>query len=225
MSYYREPRHTHEEWEKYAPTQYRRFEIISRILRYFLLIFVIGLAYAYGKGDDVPSWVVSSLVSIVVVFAIGGLTLLGMSAQLDYLVDEALRKERDALQTKVAKMQDDVESVASKIKDIKAKGSVVVTGGGNIVNINSAISDSFNAIKHDDPALAEALATISGAVERSGNKEAGQAWASFMRQGTGERDKTVLSALWDRVVKLVPDIATLAESAAKIAPLLIAGSS
>jgi hypothetical protein len=42
---------------------------------------------------------------------------------------------------------------------------------------------------------------------------------------TGERDKTVLSALWDRVVKLVPDIATLAESAAKIAPLLIAESS
>ena len=82
-----------------------------------------------------------------------------------------------------------------------------------------------NAIKHDDPALAEALATISGAVERSGNKEAGQAWASFMKQVTGERDKTVFSALWDRVVKLVPDIATLAESAAKIAPLLIAGSS
>jgi len=141
--------------------------------------------------------------------------------QLDYLVDEALRKERDALQTKVAKMQDDIESVAAKMKDIKAKGSVVVTGGGNIVNINSAISDSFNTIEHNDPALAEALKTISGAVERSGNKEAGQAWASFMKQMTGERDKTVLSALWDKVVKLVPDIASLAESAAKIAPLLI----
>jgi DNA-binding protein YbaB len=119
----------------------------------------------------------------------------GLSMQLDYLVDEALRKERDALQTKVAKMQDDIESVAAKMKDIKAKGSVVVTGGGNIVNINSAISDSFNTIEHDDPALAEALKTISGAVERSGNKEAGQAWASFMKQMTGERTNRSLRPL------------------------------
>lgn len=224
MSYVREPRHTYEEYERYAPIQYRRFEIITRILRYFALIFVVGLAYAYGKGDDVPPWVWGIIGSIAVAFIIAGIVLPGLSSQLDYLVDEALRKERDALQTKVAKMQDDIKSVAAKIKDIKAKGSVVVTGGGNIVNINSAISDSFNAIKHDDPALAEALATISGAVERSGNKEAGQAWTSFMKQVTGERDKTILSALWDRVVKLVPDIATLAESVAKIAPLLIAGS-
>jgi hypothetical protein len=145
----------------------------------------------------------------------------GLSFQLDYLVDEALRKERDALQTKVAKMQDDIKSVAAKMRDIRAKGNVVVAGGGNTVIIGSAISDSFNAIKHDDPALAEALATISGAVEKSGNKEAGQAWASFMKQVTGERDKTVLSALWDRVVKLVPDIASLAESAAKIVALFM----
>jgi len=225
MSYYREPRHTHEEWERYAPTQYRRFDIVLRILRPFLLIFAIGLAYAIGKGDDTPSWIGWSLASIAIAFVIVGLVLPGLSMQLDYLVDDALRKERDALQTKVAKMQDDIESVAAKMKDIKAKGSVVVTGGGNIVNINSAISDSFNTIEHDDPGLAEALKTISGAVERSGNKEAGQAWTSFMKQVTGERDKTVLSALWDRVVKLVPDIATLAESVAKIAPLLIVAGS
>jgi len=221
MSYVREPRHTHEEYEKYAPVQYRRFDIVLRILRPFLLIFAIGLAYAIGKGDDTPPWVGWSLGSIFAAFVLAGIVLPGLSMQLDYLVDEALRKERDALQTKVAKMQDDIESVAAKMKDIKAKGSVVVTGGGNIVNINSAISDSFNTIEHNDPALAEALKTISGAVERSGNKEAGQAWASFMKQMTGERDKTVLSALWDKVVKLVPDIASLAESAAKRAPLLI----
>jgi hypothetical protein len=83
-------------------------------------------------------------------FFIAGIVLPVFSLQLDYLVDETLRNERDALQTKVAKMQDNIKSVAARIKDIKAKGSVVVTGGGNIVNISSAISDSFNAIKHDD---------------------------------------------------------------------------
>jgi hypothetical protein len=222
MSYVREPRHTLEEYERYAPIQYGRFEIVLRILKYLLLIFAIGLAYVIGKGEDVPPWVGWTLGSIAIAFLIAGIVLPGLTLQLDYLVDEALRKERDALQTKVAKMQDDIKSVAAKMRDIKAKGSVVVAGGGNTVIIGSAISDSFNAIKHDDPALAEALATISGAVEKSGNKEAGQAWASFMKQATGERDKTVLSALWDRVVKLVPDIASLAESAAKIATLFIA---
>jgi hypothetical protein len=34
-----------------------------------------------------------------------------------------------------------------------------------------------------------ALATISGAVERSGNTEAGQAWASVVKQVTCEKDK------------------------------------
>jgi hypothetical protein len=40
-----------------------------------------------------------------------------------------------------------------------------------------------------------------------------------MKQAVGERDKTVLSALWDRVVKLVPDVTKLVESVAKIAGL------
>jgi hypothetical protein len=42
-----------------------------------------------------------------------------------------------------------------------------------------------------------------------------------MKQVTGERDKTVLSALWDRVVKLVPDITNLVESVAKITTLFV----
>ena len=89
MSYYREPRHTHEEWERYAPTQYRRFDIVLRILRPFLLIFAIGLAYAIGKGDDTPSWIGWSLGSIAIAFVIVGLVLPGLSMQLDYLVDDA----------------------------------------------------------------------------------------------------------------------------------------
>ena len=42
-----------------------------------------------------------------------------------------------------------------------------------------------------------------------------------MKQAVGERDKTVLSALWDRVVKLVPDVIKLVESVAKIATLFV----
>ena len=87
------------------------------------------------------------------------------------------------------------------------------------MKLDSDVSNSFNVVRNNDPALADALQTISGAVEKSGNKEAGEAWARFMKQAVGERDKTILSALWDRVVKLVPDVSKLVESVAKIAAL------
>jgi hypothetical protein len=233
MSYnYYIPRHTEEEYQRYTPNENRRLETILKVASFFGiggiggLALLIGLSYAGFTPDDVtPPWVVWSLVLSFAVSMIGFVAWQAMLAGRDGAVDDALVKERDALSTQVAKMQNDIKRVAAKIKDIKAKGYVVMAEAGAIVNVNSVVSNSFNDIKHDDPALAEALATIAGAVEQSGNKEAGQAWDSFMKQVAGERDKTILSALWDKVVKLVPDIASLAESAAKIAPLFIGGSS
>jgi hypothetical protein len=227
------PRHTEEEYQRYTPNENRRVETVRKVTSFFVigwiggLALLIGLSYAGFTPDNViPPWViVGSLGFSFAVSMIGFVAWQAMLAGRDGAVDDALVKERDALNTQVAKMQNDIKRVAAKIKDIKAKGNVVMAGAGAIVNVDSVVSNSFNAIQHDDPALAEALATIAGAVEQSGNKEAGQAWDSFMKQVAGERDKTILSALWDKVVKLVPDIASLAESAAKIAPLFIAGNS
>ena len=41
----------------------------------------------------------------------------------------------------------------------------------------------------------------------------------FVKETVGERDKTVLSALWDKVLKLLPDVTKLVESTAKIVML------
>jgi hypothetical protein len=143
-----------------------------------------------------------------------------MLAGRDGSVDEALQKERDALHTQVAKMENDIKSVADRVRDIKATGQVVMAGAGATVIIGSDISNSFNVVRKDDPALADALQTIAGAVEKSGNKDAGLAWERFMKQAMGEKDKTVLSALWDKIVKLVPDVTKLVESVATIAGLI-----
>jgi hypothetical protein len=116
-------------------------------------------------------------------------------------------------------MENDIKSVADRVRDIKATGHVVMAGDGTTVIIGSDISHSYNVVRNNDPALADALQTISGAVENLGNKEAGLAWERFVKQAVGERDKTVLSALWDKVVKLVPDVIKLVESVAKIATL------
>jgi D-arabinose 5-phosphate isomerase GutQ len=113
----------------------------------------------------------------------------------DEAVDNALLKERDALHTQVAKMENDIRTVADRVRDIKTKGHVVMAGDGTTVIIGSDVSNSFNVVRNNDPALADALQTISGAVEKSGNKEAGLAWERFMKQALGERDKITLSSL------------------------------
>jgi hypothetical protein len=226
MSYVYVPRHTEEEYQRYTPNENRRVETVWKIAAFFTLgwigglALVIGLLYAGFAPDDVLTpWVGWSLGFSFVVSAIGLTANQAMLARLDGLVDDALLKERDALHTQVAKMENDIKSVADRVRDIKATGHVVMAGDGTTVIIGSDISNSFNVVRNNDPALADALQTISGAVEKSGNKEAGLAWERFIKQAVGERDKTVLSALWDRVVKLVPDVTKLVESVAKIATL------
>ena len=231
MSYVRELRHTEEEYEKYAPREYRRFGAFSKVP---LLTFVAGLVYAaliiafvpnkdHTNGSDeswftyIMIWSAGFAVFIVPTVAITAHQV--MSYNLDSLVDNAIMKEGTALQTTVVKMQKDMKSMAARIKDIKATGHVVMAGAGATVVISSDISNAFNSIKNNDPGLADALQTITGAVEKSNNKNAGETWTRFMKQATGERDKTILSALWDRVVKLVPEVTSLVESVAKISSL------
>jgi hypothetical protein len=226
MSYVYLSRHTEEEYQRYTPKENRRVEIVRKTAVFFGLAWiaelavVIGLAYAGFAADDIiQPWVVWSFVILFVVSIILATWYYAKLAGLDALVDDALQKERDALHTQVAKMENDIKSVADRVRDIKATGHVVMAGDGTTVIIGSDVSNSFNVVRNTDPALADALQTISGAVEKSGNKDAGQAWERFIKQALGERDKTVLSALWDRVVKLVPDVTKLVESVAKIAAL------
>jgi hypothetical protein len=226
MSYVYIPRHTEEEYQRYAPNENRRVGIVLNAALFFLLACIGGLAIVIGMlsagvaDDDIfLTWVVRGVVLSFVMSMIGMIAYQAMLAGRDGSVDDALQKERDALHTQVAKMENDIKSVADRVRDIKATGHVVMAGDGTTVIIGSDISNSFNVVRKDDPALADALQTISGAVEKSGNKDAGLAWERFMKQAVGERDKTVLSALWDRVVKLVPDVTKLVESVAKIAGL------
>jgi len=118
-----------------------------------------------------------------------------------------------------ARREKEIAMAENRARERAVQGNTVTAGDGAVVVIGAEVVNSFNAIKKDDPQLAAAINTISGEVERAGNKEAGQAWARFLKELTGERDKSVLSALWDKVVKLVPDVATLVESAAKITGL------
>ena len=219
------PRHTDEEYKRYAPNECRRAGTVLNLTLFFFLTFVGGIAvlivldYAGFASDEVSPWVGWSVLISFVIGTIGIIAYQSMLAGLDFSVDNALLKERDALHAQVEKMENDIKSVVDRVRDIKATGHVVMAGKGAIVTIGSDVSNSFNVVRNTDPALADALQTISGAVEKSGNKEAGLAWGRFVKEAVGEQDKTILSALWDRVVKLVPDVTKLVESIAKIATL------
>jgi len=227
MSYqYYIPRHTEQEYQRYTPNENRRLEIVWKAFSFFTLAWMLGLAVVIGllsanlSPDDVlHPWFAGSIAASFVISFIALAAYQAMLAGRDGSVDEAVVKERDALHTQVMNMENDIKSVADRVSDIKATGNVVMAGSGNTVIIGSDISNSFNVVRKDDPALADALQTITGVVEKSDNKEAGLVWQRFMKQATGERDKTTLSALWDKVVKLVPDITTMVESVAKIAGL------
>src|SRR5262245_49218034 len=135
MSYVYLSRHTEEEYQRYTPNENRRVESIGKLGRFFFFTFVggivlvIGLAYVGFSGDEIIPWVgyvfpwvVGSVVFLLVIAGIAGVAYQGKLAELDYLVDNALLKERDALHTQVAKMEDDIKSVADRVRDIKATG-------------------------------------------------------------------------------------------------------
>src|SRR5262249_61030575 len=135
MSYVhmREPRHTVEEYERYTPNEYRRVLTVVKILGLFGLIFLIFVGYFVylnSAGHEHPSWLQWGLAASFVIFLIAGTALMTMGGNLDSLVDNALLKERDALHTQVAKMENDIKSVADRVRYIKATGHVVMARYG-----------------------------------------------------------------------------------------------
>lgn len=214
---FRKVRYSDSEYKKYAPNEYekaRQYNKMWFILALTLAAVILFCVFIF----DVPYSLYFTLALCALAFSYK-IRVWGIKSDIYSIVHSGILAEREQLTKGISTVQQDVAKFNAQIGDIKSKGNVVMAGDGAVVIIDSTISNSFNTIKKDDPILADALQTVSGAIEKSGNKDAGLAWARFLKELSGERDKSVLSALWDKVAKLVPDTATLAESAAKIASL------
>jgi hypothetical protein len=213
------PSYSVPEYRKYAPKEFRRFRIIGVCFACFVIA-VIGFLVIELQERSPQSAGLFVIICAALFFS--GKIIYGiMSTTLDSVVGEALMEERAAIRDGMSNANSGINIMKDEIKSIKSKGHVVMAGDGAIVVIDSAVSNSFNHIRDADPVLAEALETVSGIVENSGNKEAGQAWARFLKELSTDKDKSVLSALWEKIVKLVPDVAKLVESAAKIVSVFL----
>ena len=213
-------RYSAREYEKYAPQEYsslavaRWFGLVAGLL--FFGILAMSMFNASGPGDAVGLFVLFWLVG-----AGFGIAQYKLRQAADDKVAAALMSERSSMRAEVETVAKDLKGIAENIGNIRSAGHVVLAGQGATVLIDSQVTNSFNTIKSQDPVLADAIQTITGAIEKSGNKDAGQAWGRFLKELSGERDKSVMHALWDRVVKLVPDVVSLVESVAKLTALFV----
>ena len=83
----------------------------------------------------------------------------------------------------------------------------------------SSVGESYNKNKNDAPAIADAVKNIAAVIDMRKDDhgdEAKEYYELLLKEMDGGKNKRALSAFWDKIVKLVPDVATLAESCAKL---------
>jgi hypothetical protein len=96
-----------------------------------------------------------------------------------------------------------------------AKVSISIENSFN-QTITSEAKSTFDQINTANPQLADNVAAVTALLERSNNRDAWDSWMDFLEEAGKGKRRSKLSAYWDRVVKLVPDVAELVESVAKI---------
>jgi hypothetical protein len=148
---------------------------------------------------------------------------------LGYAANEAVARARYEAEKRQEAM---MTRIAHDIAQLTNKGRIMF--GSAIVkdspgaNVSISISGSFNQeitpdahrvfdqIDRTDHGLADDIARITALLEQSNNGEAWQSWMDFLEEAGKERKPSKLKAYWEQVVKLVPDITSLADSAAKL---------
>jgi len=111
-------------------------------------------------------------------------------------------------------------------------GSVINTGSvsGNVTTnvYRDIVTEEINNTKLDNPKLADAISMVGSAIDLADPKQASEAkifFERFLKEHNGGKDKGIMSACWNNIVKLVPDVTKLAESCVKLTDLFYAGSS
>jgi hypothetical protein len=97
-------------------------------------------------------------------------------------------------------------------------GAVVYNNSFNNSTIvdRSTLVESMNSIKHVDSSLADSLQVLAGVVQNSNDTRAIETLNEFNRKIAQRENKITLRALWEQLVKLVPDVATIGEATLRI---------
>jgi hypothetical protein len=107
----------------------------------------------------------------------------------------------------MAKVTTDVERLARVRGDTIIQGNITVSGEG-VVIIGSELVNSMNR----NPEIADALKVVAGFVQEAGNPEAAKCLNELIKRNNQGEDKVVTSALWDRLIKILPSISSLTDA-------------
>lgn len=113
---------------------------------------------------------------------------------------------------------------AKKLREIEAKayGDTIIAGAGATVINRSVLINSLNAVKEDDPELADAITTVAGFIAKSGNNDAADIFKDLVSAiGDKPRRPTLIKASWNLLVNTLPDVAKLSTAVAAITGLFI----
>lgn len=195
-------------------------------------IFIFLLCIAAHDSDAVIG---------IIVFGSIMLTIIGVSFRVSYMqryrkyeekVAERKKQEQDKILLDVNNVNDNViaankaleehKVIMDKIQNAQKSGDIIVSGNHAPVVINGQIVNSYNSIVQEDPELASAIKLLGGYIEESKSKEAAEYFDEFHKL-IAEKDssKVTLKALWNGMIKVLPEIENLKNVVTKVTSLFL----
>ena len=115
------------------------------------------------------------------------------------------------LSTAMSAQAQELESLSRSRGDTIISGDIKVSGAGTVI-IASDLINSMN----QNPDIADALKVVAGFVQDSGSEEAKKCFNELIKRSNNSDDKVVAGALWERLVKLLPSLSSLADAFVKL---------
>lgn len=126
--------------------------------------------------------------------------------------------------TREMRMPQDIEDVKKRIEDESfARGTNIVANGGSVVIVDSeVVSSTIQTLSNSagDKEIANALTTIAGFVEKSGNTAAKEPFENLV-DAVKQKKPSQIRAFWKDLVDILPDIKDLTVAAAAITKLFL----
>lgn len=123
-----------------------------------------------------------------------------------------IRKANSSLEAQMKHLEE--------IKQANTIGDIIINGNQAPVIIASTIRESFNTISTSDPELALAVKVLGGYIEQAKNKQAAEYFDELHKNiASPAPNKTIIRALWEGLVSVLPGVSSLLDVAKKIATL------
>ena len=201
-----------------SPAKYDHYQNIRQKERLFILACVFGiggmalLILISSEGESLI------LCMFLVFIAIALIGVFGNAASDEFLERIEMKQlKADDDQSRIAKR---MANSIDELKQLKTGDTIIAHEGAIVIN-RSTLVDSLNKLNGTDDSIADALKTIAGYIENYKLNEAQKPFENLHVAISEKKDPTLIRAIWNDLVSIAPEIATLTKAAATITSLFI----